>query len=137
VLTNQAEPDRVDIPHEPGQWIAFSELSWSEKQSAARTHSVAAIAIVALMPPAVQDRLDEAQNQAKGQAQPADAEADPGAGYDKGAVLKSSIKSWSYEAPVTPENIDALDDRTAEWAFETAMSMVQRSAAEGEESAPS
>lgn len=133
MLTNQVEPARVDIPHETGQWMAFSELSWSELQSATRTKSVAAIAIVALMPPAVQDRLDEA----KGQAQSAEDETDPGASYDQGSVMKASIKSWSYEAAVTRENIDALDDRTAEWAFETAVAMVQRSAIEGEESAPS
>jgi len=133
VLTNQTEPGRVEIPHEPGQWMAFSELSWSQLEGAARTRSVAAISIVALMPEAVQDRLDEA----KGQAQPAADETDPGASYDQGSVLKASIKSWSYEADVTPDNIDALDERTADWAFETAIALIQRSATEGEESAPS
>ena len=133
MLTNQTEPNKVDIPHEPGEWIAFAELSWSQLQAAARTRSIAAISIVALMPSAVQDRLDEAQ----GQAQSADAEADPDASYDMGAVLKAAIKDWSYGAGVTPDNIDALDEPTAEWAFDTAMAMVHRSAAEGEESAPS
>ncbi|MCH7630626.1 MAG: hypothetical protein IIC07_01880, partial [Proteobacteria bacterium] len=47
-------------------------------------------------------------------------ESDPTIPFDKAFVLNAAIKRWSYDAPVSSKNIDALDDATAEWAFSVA-----------------
>jgi len=48
---------------------------------------------------------------------------DPAAKYDKGTVLGWGIVKWSYDAEVSKENIDALDEKTADWAFREILSL--------------
>ena len=141
MLTNKIEPTKVNIPHEDGQWISFAPLSWSQLQEAGRQRRLSALAVYKDMPSSMHDLLDKAQEEAKTAAtetkdEDSVAEADAGASYDKATVLKSSIKAWSYDDPVSPKNIDALDEQTAEWAFDTAVAMNTRSKSEGEGSAP-
>ena len=49
---------------------------------------------------------------------------DIGASGLKASVLNASIRAWSYDAPVNAENIAALDDVTADWAFVATVSRV-------------
>lgn len=137
MLTNQVEPTQENIPHEDGEWISFALVGWSQMEQAASIKRTAAMAIFLNMPEGVQSRLDkiEAQKATVDQDTP-EVEDDPTLPYDKAFVLNASIKAWSYSAPVSPENIAALDDETAEWAFGVAIRMNQRTKSEGEESAP-
>ena len=41
----------------------------------------------------------------------------PLANYDRAHVLNAGILKWSYSDAVNPENIDALDEATAAWAY--------------------
>lgn len=61
-------------------------------------------------------------------------EADPLAGYDITTVLHKGIKSWSYEEKCNPENIDELDDVTAEYIAKAIINLSRRTVAEGEAS---
>lgn len=63
---------KIELPHEPGQWIEVKQ-------------------------PSIRDAIDVAQ-----------AEGDSWL-----PLLKQCIISWSYEEPVTPENIADLDTDTA------------------------
>ena len=139
MLTNKIEPTKEMIPHEDGEWISFAPLSWSQLEEAGRLRRVSALAVLKDMPSSIHDRLDKAQEEAKTLAAAStgeDSGDDPETSYDKAVVLNASIKAWSYDAPVSPKNIDALDDQTAEWAFVTAIAMNLRSKSEGEDSAP-
>jgi hypothetical protein len=42
--------------------------------------------------------------------------ADPLASYDQALLLQYGVAAWSYPVPVTPGQLDRLDERTAEWA---------------------
>ena len=37
--------------------------------------------------------------------------------FDQAVMLRSGIAAWSYGESVSPETIDRLDERTAEWAY--------------------
>lgn len=99
---------RVDIPHEPDEWMEFRKLSWRQMElaneiamedSLKRVKSLGGDMLKALRESATQ------QNQPEGQQ------------YDRAAVLQAGIVRWSYDAEVTNENIDLLDEETAVWAF--------------------
>lgn len=63
-----------------------------------------------------------------------DEEADPMAGYDITTVLHKGIKSWSYDLPAKPENIDELDDVTAEYVAKEIINLSRRTVKQGEAS---
>ena len=127
MLTNKLQPKRVEIPHEPAEWMEFRSLSWTKFVEASEARQRAAIAMVAGIPADAYEKLGTGQG-----------DQDEGAReeYDRGTVLIGSISAWSYEGPVTPENIGALDVDTAEWAYRTALEHSTRSKSEGEVSAP-
>ena len=129
-LTNQKEPDKLDIPHEPGEWIEASALSWSVFQEAedvatSRAAERSALILKSAGPDAVRALAGMDQ---------ADAETPAGDKYDRRTVLQGAIKSWSYSEPPTPENIDALDPETASWLFDVVIAANTRSKTLGEKS---
>lgn len=98
-----------DIPHEPGEKITFRRLSWKEWAKAIEVRQTAELEnlsrISGDMLTALKDvpRVENVSIESK---------------YDKGTVLKAGIVNWTYAGKVNPENIDALDEVTADWAFE-------------------
>ncbi|MCK9497188.1 MAG: hypothetical protein M0R75_17085, partial [Dehalococcoidia bacterium] len=70
----------------------------------------------------------------------AEAFADPLKDYDQGSLLRAGIVSWSYDVEVTPDTIDALDERTARWCAEAIVAYTKGDRTEeerGEGSSPS
>ena len=51
-----------------------------------------------------------------------DQDQKPEAKYDRFQILKMGISKWSYEAEVTTNNIESLDEETATWAFKEILS---------------
>jgi hypothetical protein len=111
---------RHEIPHEPGEWMRLRMLSWRELDLA-RQERVLAIAryhrSVGL------DYLRDLQASARepsaddnGRAAASPTADDLLASYDRGTLLRAGIVEWSYDPPVSPETIDALDEQTALWA---------------------
>lgn len=96
----------AEVPHEPGQTITFRKLSWRELELAVTTRRRAL--------------LEEFKGMAEVMARlpQSDAKQAPAEMYDTGVLLKAAIIAWTYPEEVTPENIDLLDDATAQWAVE-------------------
>lgn len=105
---------RAEIPHEPGEWMELRRLSWRQLEQASDAQSDAALDRMKRLGGDLLKALrDTVSNQ----------EQNPTAKYDQAAVLKSGIVNWSYNVPVTPENIDDLDKETADWAVEEILGM--------------
>jgi hypothetical protein len=84
---------KLDIPHEAGEWIEIRPLS------AKRLHLITLEAKRLSRDAVAADAIDT------------DAE-----GFALSSVmLREAIVSWSYDAPVTAENVDDLDIATTTW----------------------
>ena len=110
------------VPHEPGETMTFRRLGWKALKEAregrARRQMQSASDLArGLDADFLKQMRDEvaAAVTARGDAAIAP-EADPLDDYDKDELLRRGIAAWSYDAPVTPENLDGLDEATADWA---------------------
>lgn len=128
MLISRDDVPEITIPHEPDQWIGFKPLSWSEKKAAIEARQLRAFAALSGLSADVIKALPQQNKQVEPNPWEELAE------MDQGYTLHHSIVAWSYKAEVTPENIDALDAETADWAFEHAVKLCSRSKEEGEES---
>ena len=98
---------KVEIPHEPGEWVELKPLSWDDFDRArtARLKSVvetmrdAAEVLALLQTRAAEPQLD----------------TDPLSAYDRATVLRAGVVGWSYDAVLDRENLSALDEATADW----------------------
>lgn len=131
MLTNQATAPQVPIPHEQDEWMKFKPLSWRQLEDASKARTIAAIMVASEIPAGVFDKMGDI-SRAKDDVVPEPTEL-----YDTATVLNASITAWSYDAEVTPENIESLDEATSTWAHKVAMGLSIRSQPEGEDSAPS
>ena len=108
MLTNKSRlTEQVAIPHEPGEWMKFRALSWRDLQAAREAQMARALREVAGLSPQAFEFLEnqtEQQGASVGQ-------------FDQTVMLRSGIAAWSYGEPVSPEAVDRLDERTAEWAY--------------------
>lgn len=101
LITGKTE--RVDVPHEPGGWMAFRRLSASQMRDkgllslAALTASPAAGATIAEQEAIEASRVDGAL-----------------------AWVRACLVDWSYDEPFTLVAIDRLDAPTLVWASITA-----------------
>lgn len=105
---------RVDIPGEPEQWLQIRKLSWRKLEQASDVQTDVQFARIKRIG---RDALAAVRSSTEGQ------QIDPNTAYDQGEVLKLGIVAWSYDAPLTAENLDALDANTADWAFGEIMSL--------------
>ncbi len=103
----------VDIPHEPGESMELRKLTWRQLDAASDAASGAALKRLKGYGPEVIQALRSLGNEQQKK---------PEAEYDRRAVLCAGIAAWSYDVPVTPENIDLLDEATAKWAFDEILS---------------
>lgn len=118
-LLKTNEVVRRELPHEPGAWFEFSVLTGRDLQRAREATMSRLIRTLGIEAVAALENSQEASSQSgvvNGTAAPPAVPA-PGAGLDIDAVLESAIRGWSYEEPVTPENVGLLDDTTRSWAF--------------------
>ena len=82
---------RIDIPHEPGEWVEVRPLSAKNLRVMDKAAKTAARG-----PDTV---LDETEY-----------------GYELTTrMLDAAVVAWSYEPPVTPENLADLDLATTVW----------------------
>ena len=102
---------RVDIPHEPGEWMELRDLTWPELEKAKKIKQSGVFADLGEIGP---DTLKQLQGLTTDAV--SDAMADPLASLDVLTVLTAGILRWSYGADVTIANIERLDSETARWA---------------------
>ena len=100
---------RVEIPHEEGEWMEVKKLSWRQLEKASDIATDESF-----------DRLKKMGGDiiAAFSKREAEEKQDPTTKYDRASILQMGIVKWSYDAEVKPENIDLLDEETAEWAFQ-------------------
>ena len=114
---------KVEIPHEPDQWVQLRMLTYRQLAEARRVKLDDLFTVM-------RGLKDIALPQQDGQAV-----VDPLAGYDIGVLLRYGIVAWSYGETVTP---DELDYRTAQWAAREIVALaVPDEAAVGKASSPS
>lgn len=112
IVTNVTK--RVEIPHEPDQWMEIKKLSWRQLEA---TKDAQTNALLARMKSLGGDMVKALQGAVEDQKQK------PGTQHDRGGVLNCGIVAWSYDVPVTPANVDALDEETAAWAVEEILAL--------------
>jgi len=98
----------IGVPHDEPQTITIQKLSgrWVERAQAAAAAGI------------VQGRgfAEKMQRLLSGSEEDAKAFiADPFNGYDRATVLQGGITGWSYDLPVTADNIGKLDDDICEF----------------------
>lgn len=95
---------RIELPHEPGQYIEIRDLSFLEieKSKTRKLKDLMGMFSGVEMPDfKAPEGLD-------------DREPDPMAGHDIAYLLAKGIVGWSYEEKVSPEAVAKLDRETAE-----------------------
>jgi len=97
---------KVDIPHEPGEWMMFKRLTWRQLEEASDVSSDASFERMKKMGAELLSAIAKTVN-----SKP------PQESYDKATILHKGIIKWSYPDEVNKDNIDALDDATVSWAF--------------------
>jgi hypothetical protein len=111
-------PERVDIPHEPGQWFELRRLSWKQLRKARKiveeeqreiAKSFGAEFVAAL----TSGRVDEDRARRLIQEQQYRA-----VNFDTEVMLEQGIVAWSYDKPLNVDTIEQLDERTAVWAVQ-------------------
>ena len=100
---------RVELPHEPGQWVEVRQLSGSQLERAREARSLRAIEIARAMGPELLGAQISTEDRAA-----AVAVRDPLNDYDRTMLLLAGITAWSYQEPVSPDSIADLDDETME-----------------------
>lgn len=113
LVTNQSK--RVEIPHEKDEWMEFRKLSWRQMEIA---EEIQTDLLLKRMKSMGADMVKALRDAVKGKE-----EQDPFKRYDKSTVLDVGIVKWSYEAEITKENIETLDEVTADWAFKEILSL--------------
>lgn len=97
---------KVDIPHEPGEWMMFKRLTWRQLEEASDVSSDASFERMKKMGAELLSAIAKTVN-----SNP------PQESYDKATILHNGIIKWSYPDEVNHDNIDALDDATVSWAY--------------------
>ena len=113
LVTNQSK--RVEIPHEKDEWMEFRKLSWRQMEIA---EEIQTDLLLKRMKSMGADMVKALRDAVKGKE-----EQDPFKRYDKSTVLDVGIVKWSYEAEINKENIETLDEVTADWAFKEILSL--------------
>ncbi len=102
---------RVELPHEPGAWIEVKLLGYRQLEAAKQKRLFDQIKIfreLGPQAPTVTPAIDP-----DGPVVPV--VPDPLNTYDQGMLLEAAIVAWSYDAKVTIDAIQSLDEQTAEY----------------------
>lgn len=100
----------ADVPHEPGQSFRFRQLNGAQLEEAREVRQRKVMRQYGDMVELVQ-QLQTADMVAVRAAQ-----ADLLNTYDVDTLLRYGIVSWTYDEPLTLENVADLDAATREWA---------------------
>lgn len=105
---------RLDIPHEPGEYIEIRMLSARKREEAHDAKMQSIIRALSGGADLFKSAMESGPDEPKAEKDPS--EKDPLTSFDKWMILRAGIVSWSYNAKVRPDTIDDLDEETADWA---------------------
>ncbi len=123
------EPTSVAHPSEAGVEFQLRRLSWKQLREARSVQESAQRGLlkdfgeegVKLIKALQSGEVDEAELREAVKSSDSYALSN----FDLGTLLLSGIAGWSYDAPVTPETIENLDEATAVWAGQTILDMTR------------
>tara|TARA_R110000824_G_scaffold21078_6_gene78869 strand:- start:9878 stop:10303 length:426 start_codon:yes stop_codon:yes gene_type:complete len=114
--------EKLDVPHEEGQWVEIKNLSWKAMEEAVNNKQERDIGQVKRMGGDVFEAIMRSSNESNKDDDKPEKEGPEkkvrGAtfeSYDMETLLRKAIISWSYEGKPTVERIQDLDARTAKW----------------------
>ena len=107
--------EKVDIPHEDGEWVELRLLSWTAMVEAVDAKQERDVGQVKRMGGDVFEAImrSSKSNEAKDEEKPkgrAKFES-----YDPETLIRKAGVSWSYDGKVTLDKIRDLDAKTADW----------------------
>lgn len=126
------EPERLDVPHESGEWIEIMKLSWKQLKAARKKQEQEQREVMKDFGPAFLRALTSSEDgEKKARSFLKNREYDE-SNFDTEVLLESAILSWSYKEKkdeknekdeedervgikVNLENIELLDELTAIW----------------------
>jgi len=115
--------DRIELPHEPGNFFILRKLTGKQLRKAAEIRSDKGAAKMKLIGGDVMVALQSVR--------PADLEAaktDPLSNYDLDTLLADGVANWdgpNYTEKFSKEELDTLDLPTMEWAGRTLVEISQ------------
>jgi len=112
MLIDRTRKERLDVPHESGEWVEIRQLTGAELDEAS---DKVTNKMMAQFGPNLES-LMKVSRQAREQEVAASAD-DRKQLYDADTVLNSAEVGWSYGAPVSPDNIALLDAVTRDWLW--------------------
>ena len=112
--------EKLDVPHEDGQWIEIKNLSWKAMEEAVSNKQERDIGQVKRMGGDVFEAIMRSSNKVEDEKIDDDGAEKKGRGaafesYDMETLLRKAIIAWSYEGKPTVDRIQDLDARTAKW----------------------
>jgi hypothetical protein len=123
MLVGTTDTERVDIPHESGQWMEFKLLSGRELDEAEQAQTKRFLRMVAGMDAGTLDAMRKMSG-----SPAADARPDT---YDKEKLVEHGVVAWSYDEPCTAAKKALLDARTRDWAAAAIIERNTRTEGEG------
>lgn len=118
-------PERVELPHEPGNWIEVRGLGWAVLEEAQTLRMQTLSKAMKDLDLSGLEKMSTPEQRAN--AEQLDAANNS---YDQKLVLMSGLVGWSYEAPLDEATILDLDEETATFAFEEILRRSRRKAEE-------
>ena len=109
---------RIELPHEPEQWVEVRQLSYLQLDLASDVSTLRSMNKLGQLDAGTRQQMAEIQL-ARFRNETTVAEVvvadDPLTGYDVQTLLQAGVIAWSYDEAVTPESVDQLDEATAEY----------------------
>tara|TARA_B100000949_G_scaffold4534_2_gene3936 strand:+ start:7109 stop:7522 length:414 start_codon:yes stop_codon:yes gene_type:complete len=110
--------EKIDIPHEEGQWVEIRSLSFTAMEEANDNKQERDLMQVKRMGGDVFEAIVRSSNKTETDSKGEDDAPKKGVtvdSYDKETLLRKAIVGWSYDGKPTLERIRDLDARTANW----------------------
>ena len=105
-LVDTNSKERVDIPHEPDQWVELRPLTGIQMQEAADIRTQKTLSRLSDLFTKVDPKtFQKAQSGAEEETQQ----------YDEETLISYAVVGWSYEEPCTGPNKELLDSTTRAW----------------------
>jgi hypothetical protein len=101
---------RLDVPHEPGQWIQIRKLPGRKLREATDVQQRAAFGYVSVLG---KDGMEAVKSVTPEQI--AAFQRSPSSAFDRGVLLRAAVVAWSYSDKPTPDEIEDLDLETEAW----------------------
>jgi hypothetical protein len=104
---------RLDVPHEPGEYVEIRRLSWRTLQRAQDAQKADAYQHVKTLGKEGMDAVRDVTPE-----QIAAFRKDHASKYDRHVLLSVGIVAWSYSDKPTDEEVDELDAATADFVVD-------------------